>query len=160
MSLLYIIDAYNVINHPSFKTEKKLSSIQRSLLNFIQKHKLTGSKKNKIILVFDGYPPQEDVFFQDAQVQFIFSRLISADQKIEMLISESADRKNIVVVTDDRQVQFMARSLHAQVCPVSGFSAKSNKRVNSVFPDDSAEDKVSFVNIQKINAELKEKWLK
>ncbi len=160
MSLLYIIDAYNIINSPSFQAEKNSSSIQRSLFSFIQKYKLTGSLKNKIILVFDGYPPVGEVFPQDNQVLFLFSRKISADEKIEKLIAESADRKNIVVVTDDRQVQFSARSMHANVCAVAKFSGQKTARRSFEESGDVMETKVSFTNMQKINAELKEKWLK
>ena len=91
---------------------------------------------------------------------FLFSRKISADEKIEKLIAESADRKNIVVVTDDRQVQFSARSMHANVCAVAKFSGQKTARRSFEESGDVMETKVSFTNMQKINAELKEKWLK
>jgi len=160
MSLLYIIDAYNIINHPAFQAEKNSSCIQHSLFNFIQKHKLTGSPKNKIILVFDGYPPPGEVFAQSSQAFFVFSRKISADEKIEKLIAESADKKNIIVVTDDRQVQFMAKSMHASVCAVAQFSGQKEASRRSQVLESAIETKVSFSNMQKINAEFREKWLK
>ncbi|MFA5005047.1 MAG: NYN domain-containing protein [Candidatus Omnitrophota bacterium] len=160
MSLLYIIDAYNIINHPAFSFEKNSPNIQRALLNFIQKRRLTGSPKNKIILVFDGYPPDGESFPQDNQALFVFSRVISADQKIEKLVAESAARKNIIVVTDDRQVQFMARSLHANTCAVAQFSGQKKTGRLIQKERDALETKVSFSDAQKINAELKEKWLK
>jgi len=158
MSLLYIIDAYNIINHPSFKPAGKQNfNVQKSLLEFIRSRRLTGSAKNKIILVFDGYPPAGEDFCRQEGVLFVFSRKISADELIEKLISESAHPGNIVVVSDDRQVQITARSLRANTCGVAKFNADKPERVKP--NDDSEETKVSYVKMQKINEELKQKWL-
>ena len=57
MSLRYIIDGYNIINHPLFaKTSRKSQDVRVALLNFLRVHKPCGSPKNKISVVFDGYP--------------------------------------------------------------------------------------------------------
>jgi len=158
MSLQFIIDAYNILNHPSFKAvEKSVSGVQKSLLDFIQAHKLTGSAKNKIILVFDGYPPAGEEFSVTGDVLFIFSRKISADEKIAKLIEESANPRDIMVISDDRQVQLMARSLKARVCAVSAFGA--DKKIPPGRSQDTDDKKVSFSAMEKINSELRKRWL-
>ena len=55
MSLQYVIDAYNLINHPRFRVAKNAVNIQQSLADFIRINQLTGSKNNRVILVFDGF---------------------------------------------------------------------------------------------------------
>ncbi len=161
MSLQYIIDAYNVINHPQFSPALRgFSGVQSSLADFIRLNRLTGSRKNKVILVFDGYPAQGQTVPEDPGLVCLFSRMIEADEKIKKLVEESAQPRNIIVVSDDRQVQSEARFLHAQICGVKEFiCGKKNKGVPDPDREESDENKVSYVKMQKINAELKKKWL-
>ncbi|MBM3250334.1 MAG: NYN domain-containing protein, partial [Candidatus Omnitrophica bacterium] len=61
MSLQYVIDGYNIINHPQFsRTQKSPEDPVGSLLWLIRSKRLTGSAKNKVIVVFDGYPKSVD----------------------------------------------------------------------------------------------------
>ncbi len=161
MSLQYIIDAYNIINHPQFRSlAKQSSSVQRSLDDFIRLNRLTGSAKNRVALVFDGYPAPAQEIPEEEGLLWIYSRKIDADEKIKKLIEESANPRNIIVVSDDRGVQLSARLLHAQVSGVKEFicGKKNNKRV-PIIRLDSLDPKLTYSQMQKINAELKEKWL-
>jgi hypothetical protein len=76
------------------------------------------------------------------------------------LVEESAQRRNIVVVSDDRQVQMAARILRAQTCGVEEFirGKKSRPRADTGREEDG-DNKISYSKMQKINAELKKKWL-
>ena len=161
MSLQYIIDAYNIINNPQFKpATKTVLNVQHALVDFIKLNRLSGSKNNKVIFVFDGYPPAGQEIPEEKGLVCVFSRMIEADELIKKIVEESAQPRNIIVVSDDKEVQLMSRFLHARVCGVAEFicGKKSSKFVSAVGLDE-ADSKLSYSKMQKINAELKKKWL-
>ncbi|MFA6358070.1 MAG: NYN domain-containing protein [Candidatus Omnitrophota bacterium] len=159
MSLQYIVDAYNLINHPKFKAVKHSENIQQCLVDFVKINKLTGSSNNRVILVFDGYPPQQDLP-QDFCLTCMFSRDIEADEVIKKIVEESAVPRNIIVISDDKQVQLMSRLLHAQVRGVEEFiCGKRNKRAAVLGKTDFDDLKVTYSQMQKIDAEFKKRWL-
>lgn len=160
MSLQYIIDAYNLINHPRFRPQKQSVSIQHALVNFVRFNKLSGSKNNEVVLVFDGYPPAGQEIPKEIGLTCMFSHKIEADELIKKIVENSPQPKNIIVVTDDKEVQLMSRFLHAQVCGVQEFiCGKENKKVACAKAADLADLKLTYSAMQKINAELKKKWL-
>lgn len=161
MSLQYIVDAYNLINHPAFKpTSKPALNIQHALADFIRLNRLTGSKNNSLVLVFDGYGPLlEDIPRQDGLL-CMFSRAQEADELIKKIVQESASPKNIVVVSDDKEVRLTSRFLRARVCSVGEFICGKNDSRSAASAELAALDfKLSFSKMEKINAELRKKWL-
>ncbi|MFA6129861.1 MAG: NYN domain-containing protein [Candidatus Omnitrophota bacterium] len=161
MSLQYIIDAYNLINHPRFKPGAKVhSNIQNSLAEFIKLNRLSGSPKNRVILVFDGYPPARGQVPEEDGLLCLFSRMIEADELIKRLVEESGNPGNIVVVSDDKGVQMAVRFLKARVCPVEEFicGSKIGRALDSLRRE-KEEKTIPYSQIQAINAELKKKWL-
>jgi predicted RNA-binding protein with PIN domain len=161
MSLLYIIDAYNIINHPQFRPRAgKFPNIQSSLAEFISLNRLCGSRKNRAILVFDGYPPCGERMPEEEGLVCLFSRMIEADELIKKLVEESGQPRNIIVVSDDKAVQVAARLLKARFSAVEEFICGGKSlRQHKALPDDQEENKISYSKIQAINAELKKKWL-
>jgi hypothetical protein len=161
MSLQYIIDAYNIINNPQFRpVSKSVLNVQQALADFIRFNKLAGSKNNKVILVFDGYPPVGQGVPEEEGLVCLFSRKIEADELIKKIVEESAQPKNIIVVSDDKEVRLMSRFLHAQVCGVDEFiCGKKGGKFVLAGESDAADFKLSYSKMQKINAELKKKWL-
>ena len=75
MSLRYAIDGYNIIKHPLFTQQaaKKIQDSRIFLLEFIRINRLCGSRKNKITVVFDGYPDSRYPGY-DEDMEVIFSR--------------------------------------------------------------------------------------
>lgn len=161
MSLQYIIDAYNLTNHPAFKPSTRQSlNIQQELADFIKFHKLTGSKNNSVILVFDGYPPRAEDIPAEQGLVCVFSRAKEADELIKEIVQDSASPGNIVVVSDDKEVQITSRLFGAQVCGVEKFiCSKKDHQVALGARQAAADFKLSYAKMQKINAELKKKWL-
>ena len=161
MSLQYIIDAYNLINHPAFKpVSKSALNIQHALADFIRLNRLTGSKNNSMVLVFDGYPPRSEDIPRENGLICMFSRAKEADELISKIIEDSASPKNIVVVSDDKQVQLTSRFLHAQICNVQEFiCGKKDNRSATDLKLAAVDFKLSYAKMQKINAELRKKWL-
>jgi len=161
MSLQYIIDAYNLINHPAFKpVSKSVLNIQHALADFIRVNELTGSKNNQLVLVFDGYPPCGGEIPRRPGLLCIFSYAQEADELIEKIIRDSTAPKNIVVVSDDKEVRLTSRFLHAQVCNVEEFicGKQDNKTVRGARLA-ALDFKLSYAKMEKINAELRKKWL-
>jgi len=161
MSLQYIIDAYNLINHPAFKpVSKSALNIQHALADFIRLNRLTGSKNNSMVLVFDGYPPRSEDIPRENGLVCMFSRAKEADELISKIIEDSASPKNIVVVSDDKEVQLTSRFLHAQICNIQEFiCGKKDNRSATDLKLAAVDFKLSYAKMQKINAELRKKWL-
>lgn len=155
MSLHYILDGYNIIKQiPALKL-KSLKSTRDILIQFIEKYKPQGSPSNKITVVFDG---DKNVlpYAQQSSFNVFFSRGESADDKIRKLVGQDKNPKNVVVVTDDRELKFLVRSLGAQVMSVDDFLNKAKK--------DSApamdEKHLSYSAEDRITKELKKIWLR
>ena len=88
----------------------------------------------------------------------IFSFDISADEKIIKLIEKSTRRKDTIVVTDDRELRFLVRSLGVNVIGVEDFirpKEKDGKRKK-----EEAETELTFTQKHDIDEELKKIWLK
>ncbi|MFH1191168.1 MAG: NYN domain-containing protein [Candidatus Omnitrophota bacterium] len=161
MSLQYIIDAYNLINHPAFKpVSKPALNIQQALADFIQLNRLTGSKNNSVVLVFDGYPPSLGDIPRENGLLCLFSLMKEADELIKKIVEDSSAPGNIVVVSDDKEVQISSKFLHARVCNVEEFiCGKKNNKSAAAVKLAAADFKLGYAKMQKINEELKKRWL-
>ena len=158
MSLQYVIDGHNITKHNAFtRNIKTRLDLRNALLPFIKNNHLTGSPKNAIIIVFDGYP---DAFCQSGSGsdEVIFSFDISADEKIIKLLEKSPRRQDTVVVSDDRELRFLVRSLGAKVMGVEDFILPKEK--GRKIKTDEAETELTFIQKHDINEELKKIWLK
>ncbi len=162
MSLQYIIDGYNIIHHTIFikQTDRKIKEQKLALLNFIKTKGLGGSAKNKITVVFDGYPSPKDNqdLSNTPHIGIIFSRNITADEKIKMIVEESANRKNIVVVSDDKEIRFIAKLLGARHMGIEDFIAPKSKSQRHV-QKEALKPELSYSQMHKINQELRKLWL-
>ncbi|MCK4859119.1 MAG: NYN domain-containing protein [Candidatus Omnitrophica bacterium] len=151
--LHYLIDGYNVIGQMSFLSGKTLRGEREGLIKFIEQKRPQG--KNEITVIFDG---QEKVFpFQQKErgVRVVFSRGISADDKIKKMV-EKRDAKQVVVVSDDKEIIFYVRSLGAKVLSVKEFVEKGLPKKREVF----SEEKKMPQQTGEITAELEKIWLK
>ena len=154
MSLQFIIDGYNIIHNPAFIQEKKRTSYpQESLLKYINNKRLCG--KNKITVVFDGYPPKD--FSGIDAVNAVFSRKESADESIKRILESHGSRGNIVVVSDDNEVRFFSKGAGARVLSVDEFMNPKKKEHKK--RELASEIELSFSQMEKINKELRKIWL-
>ncbi|MBI3617694.1 MAG: NYN domain-containing protein [Candidatus Omnitrophica bacterium] len=119
MSLHYLLDGYNIIHQ--MPPLNKLEDQRQQLIQWIESRAPQGSLRNTVTVVFDG---RSDVWGGGAvpsPVQIIFSREESADEKIIRMVEEAAHKKSVVVVTDDRSLQYSVRALGAKVSGVQTF---------------------------------------
>lgn len=122
--------------------------------------------KNAVTIVFDG---RAAYFNQHTArtAKVVFAQTETADEKILRLVDEAKNRKSMIVVTNDRPVQFAARALGAAVMSVQEFvdkgkpaPAKHRPKGSAKKQNVGAEKKISQTMEQEINEELKTRWLK
>lgn len=90
-------------------------------------------------------------------LKIFFSKGEDADSCIKNLVVNSANPKTIVVVSDDRELQFSVKRSGARIMPVKEFLAKG-KYFKAINLDNDRE--LSFYKANKITSELKNFWLK
>lgn len=156
--LYYLIDGYNVIRQMSFLSGKTLRGEREGLIRFIKEKKPQG--KNRVAIVFDGQkgvssPPQ-----QNSEIKVIFTKNISADEKIKKMV-EKGDAKQMVVVSDDKEIKFCVRNLGAKVLSVKEFIEKGlpNRRPTGKKMISPQEKKLPS-QTKEITQELERLWLK
>jgi predicted RNA-binding protein with PIN domain len=148
----------------------RLEDQRLDLVRFIEKHSPQGSLKNSVTIVFDGSMNVVGGMVSPA-AKILFSQGESADDKIRTIVAQAKNKKNIIVVTDDRDIQYAVRALGAQVIGVEDFLSKGKlpgKKGSSVSKglkrkvrDPSASEKYISKTVEsKITAELGKIWLK
>ena len=156
MSLQYLLDGYNIIHQIPNLSLEKLEVQRETLLKLISVYAPQGSFKNKVTVVFDG---QAGISYPAAttSTHVIFSRDESADDVIKRCVDESQNSKNMIVVTDDRSVQYAVRALGAKVMSVKDFLSK----IKTVKSKATKETKYISKSVEwGITAELERLWLK
>ena len=133
---------------------KKLEDARDDLIRFVEIHRPQGSFNNTVTIVFDGQtgmggPPKS------ASVKIIFSSGESADDYIKRAVSRSPQKKNTVVVTDDRDIQLYVRAQGARVKSVDEFLGRTAKK--SAATEDSKY--ISKTLEYKITSEFEQIWL-
>lgn len=105
----------------------KLEDQRRCLIRFIERCAPQGSPKNRVTIVFDG---DLEVFggMASPTVKIIFSRGESADDRIKKAVAQAENAKNIVVVTDDKEICCAVRALGAKTSGVRAFLGKAKSR--------------------------------
>jgi len=102
----------------------KLEDQRRHLVRFIEQHTPQGSSNNRVTIVFDGNP---EVFggMSSPTAKIVFSQGESADDTIKKIVAQAANTKDIVVVTDDRDIQYAIRACGATASSVQAFLNKA-----------------------------------
>jgi len=110
--------------------------------------------------------------YNETGIEIIFSRKISADEKIKMLIEESSQRKIMVVVSDDKDIKFFIRSLGARSVGVEEFINPKKDSPSQTYREwpyprkerdlrkDLLKPELTYIQVEEINQELKKIWLK
>lgn len=147
--LWYIIDGWNLINKLSFPKDTDQVC---SLIEFIKRKHLTGSRTNRVTIVLDGFSNRDII--KDKEYEIIFSGRISADDKIINIVKNTANPKIIVVVSDDNYIIKTVRYYGANNLSTKEFINK-NKKVAKV----CEENKVDSRFLNSITEEMRRIWL-
>lgn len=156
MSLHFILDGYNIIRKIPNLSSKKVKQAREELIRLIEEKRLTGSKRNRVTIVFDGDSDNSasKKKLPSNGVEIIFAK--DADEKIRDIIKKGSNPKEILVITDDRELQDSVKILGANVQDLESFLEKLKK------PKIIVEDpKLEFSSKIKadITEELKRIWL-
>ena len=167
MSLSYVLDGYNIVKQIPALALKGLKNGRESLVSIIEIYHPQGSRQNKVTIVFDGKPGivYGEIAPPSATVRVVFTEDESADDKIRRMITISNRKKQIVVVTDDKELRFSVRALGAGVLGVKEFLSKIKRPQTSgsasKTKNNSEEDEkhISKTLEYKITSEFERIWL-
>jgi predicted RNA-binding protein with PIN domain len=159
MSLQFVIDGYNIVRHERFPSSHKIKNPPQALISLIESNKLCGSRKNKITVVFDGYPKAFGSSYADGYLDVVFSCDISADERIRKIVEQARVPRNIVVVSDDREIQAFSKMAGAAVVGAEDFLWRKENARRRNKPDALKSD-LTYSEMSRITFELKKLWLK
>lgn len=145
---MYIIDGFNLIHRVKVLKESKAPHCD--LIHYIRKNKLTGSRNNKVIIVFDGKINFE--VNKEREFEVIFSGSKSGDEVIKKRLEKIKNKSEVVVVSDDREVRDIVKREGARVCRTFDF-IKTKKRPKI------EEKQISYSLQREITEELRKIWL-
>jgi predicted RNA-binding protein with PIN domain len=121
---------------------------------YIKRNKLTGSKNNKVTIVFDGRFGWEGAR-TESDFELIFSGERPADEVIKERVRRYKNKKQIVVVSNDRDIINYVRSYGAGMLSVEDFiRRKEEKKVYS-----QKDKNIDYRLQREITEELKRRWL-
>jgi predicted RNA-binding protein with PIN domain len=158
MSLQFIIDGYNTARHASFKSPGKINDTALALESVIRSKRLCGSGKNPVMLVFDGYPPNPQLKYEQGMT-IVFSRQQSADETIKKLVEAARNPKQIVVVSDDKEIRSFVKGCGAISWGVEEFLGKGERRSIRQSAGDPIKPDLSYTQMDEINKEFRKLWL-
>lgn len=151
--LVYIIDGFNLIYQ--IKGLKDLVNPHIGLIDYIRNNKLSGSHNNKVIIVFDGAPNLKAIRRKD-KFELLFSNLTPADDLIVSRIERINNKKQVVMVSDDRQLRDSVCSFGVKTCWVKDFVFSKKKTIEE---EENKKD-ISSALKDEITQEMRKIWLK
>lgn len=155
MSLHFVLDGYNLIKKSPQLALMKLEAGREALIALIEQKNLQGSHRNPVTIVFDGKMFGDDIRHVSG-LRVIFTSHESADDRIKTIVDDADNPKNIVVVTDDREIRYYVRSLGARLMTTQEFLQGKGPAKHSK-PEHKT---ISHVQESKITSELSKIWLK
>ena len=161
MSLLYIVDGYNVIKSGPLG-DLPLRQARERFFSFLETSRPHGSVRNRLIVVFDG---SSEVFGFKDQTSFevVFTSGESADEKIKSLVGDLPDTRSVIVVTDDRDLSYSVRRCGAQVMGTKDFlnkpRHKGQGRSRRAAGEADAGNTLNLVQRERITEEFRKLWL-
>jgi len=163
MSAQYIIDGYNLFHHRLFpRRYKRSTKASLAVEQFLLLRWPSLIRKNEVIIVFDGYPPEGRQVSQSKKPQVIYSRDYSADEKIKQMVERSINVRNITVVSDDNQIRFVVKALGAKAMSIEEFIGGKDKGACDHTKKEAQEltkPELTYSQMHKINQELLRVWL-
>ena len=90
--LTYIIDGFNLLH--KIRGLKNSYTPQQDLIKYIRSNRLTGSSNNRVIIVFDGHPTDENYVENKYEIDIPQNKLVEVqnlDDLIKLIRSLQAD---------------------------------------------------------------------
>lgn len=152
----YLIDGFNLFH--KIRAIADSPTPRRDLVNYIRRNNLTGSRNNRVTIVFDGFETAE--LSRDPEFEIVFSENRTADDIIKDLIAASRNKRDLIVVSDDREILARAHAEGATLCRTREFiAARPKKRKTRAQKSDDDRD-LSPSTMMDITEELEKKWIR
>lgn len=152
--LWYIIDGWNVVH--KIGQLREAHSPCEEFMYYIIKHKLTGSTNNKVTAIFDGKYNMSSEGLLGGEFRILFSGEKTADDVIKDKVTRYKNKKQIVVVTDDRGIRQYVKTQGVRCLSVKEFISKKKKK--SAIAEE--EKNIDYKTRSQITEELRKIWLK
>ena len=147
---MYIIDGFNLVHR--IKSLKSSVEPHCSLIRYIRMNKLTGSRNNKVVIVFDGSfnlaASQEK-----GDYELVFSQSLSADELIHKKLKSLSNKSQVLVVSDDREIRDFTKREGARSLRIHEFV----KIKQSQTPEGK---EINYSLQREITEEMRKIWLK
>lgn len=140
---------------------KSLEDGRQALITFIERQRPQGSARNQVTVVFDGKPGMYG-FPVVGEVSVVFTEYETADDLIKYKVEEAHNKKEIVVVTDDKQLMLYVRALGAGVMTVGDFLKKADGAVRMTKDHGKSSQKPKVITPSfehAVNQEFEKIWL-
>jgi predicted RNA-binding protein with PIN domain len=146
-------------------THQQLDTQRHSFVHMLLTKRPQGSPRNTVTVVFDGYPAGFGEDLSSGNVHVLFACNRSADDRIKDIVQKAPLKKSMIVVTNDRAIQYAVRALGAKVLSVEDFLHKAHPSPSSGSTDTQKaqtglKKNISDRDKRHINSELEDLWLK
>ncbi len=166
MSLHFLIDGYNLVKTSPAFADKPLRDGRAGLIAWLTIARPQGSVNNRVTVVFDG---RSDVFFDHprGEIEVVFTQDTTADERIRMMVEDHPRVKEVVVVSNDKEITLYARALGASIVSIEQFTVGLKRgRERSLKPHqvkkiaEVTKKNISHTQADAINKELRKLWTK
>lgn len=140
----YILDGHNILFRDA-GLKSILSADPARALNvlIVRCQRIISGKNKKCSVFYDGAPPGNIVSgIKNVQVTFSYNR--TADALIKSLIARSKNPRNLIVVSDDAEIQRYARAHSCEILPVRRFLKETLQSGESNDPEKPTTDDLSI----------------
>jgi predicted RNA-binding protein with PIN domain len=162
MSLRFIVDGYNVMRRSGAFEAGSLEAQRRAFLGWLETARPQGSARNSVTIVFDG-KEEGGVFETPSGTRIIYTPGTTADDRIKEMVEGSSGVRDIVVVSDDKEVICYVRRLGARPMSSRDFmktadSGRAHRPPRRSF--ETAERGPGAAELERITEEVRRIWLK
>ena len=129
------------------------------MIHFLEQHRPQGSIRNEVVVVFDG---RSDIWgpTKVSSIKVFFTSGETADEEIKRRVAQHSNKKSVVVVTEDREIQCYVRKLGAKVLGVDTFLNQAGGKGPIKNKKDQPDiKKIPGTSQAKITAEMENIWL-
>ncbi len=166
MSLHYLIDGYNCVKSTAIFDQCSLAESRQALIKWLMVSRPQGSVNNHVTVVFDG---RSDVYGEQStgEIRVIFTQDTSADDCIREMVEDHPRPKDVVVVSNDKDITIYTRNLGASIVSIEQFTRtlRNIKKVKSQSTNKHQQTSIttkyiSHTQADAINKELRKLWMK
>jgi predicted RNA-binding protein with PIN domain len=140
----YILDGHNILLKKNV-LKSRVPGDPAQVFNqlILRCQRFVSGKSKKCTVFFDGAPPG-DIIKGIKQVQVTFSYNQTADSMIKSLIERSKNPRNLIIVSDDTEIQRFARVYSCEIQSVKRFLTDILQPSGSDYPEKPTTDDLSI----------------